>query len=170
MKGNTVVTGVFSYIDDLLKVIEEAKQAGWEYTVYAPCPNHEIEEAASPAKSPVRFVTFTGAFIGLCSGFGLAVWTSLDYPMRTSAKDIVSPPGFVVAGYEWTILFGALSTLMAMFFFGRFPTIFRSPGYDKRFSQTKFGIVVGCDSSEVEKIGSKLSSSGAEEVKVSEGL
>ena len=170
MKGNTVVTGVYTYIDDLLNTIEVAKQSGWDYTVYSPCPNHEIEEVSTPAKSPVRFVTFTGAFTGLCCGFGLAVWTSMDYPLRTSAKDIVAPPSFVVCGYEWTILFGAIFTLFAMFFFGRFPTIFRAPGYDRRFSQTKFGIVVGCDSGEVEQIKQKMNANGADEVNVDEGL
>lgn len=170
MKGNKLVVGVFSYIDDTLKAIEKAKQLGFDYIVYSPCPNPEIEYASTPAKSPVRFITAIGAFTGLCSGFTLAIWTSLDYPLRTSAKDIVSPPAFVVAGYEWTILFGAIFTLLAMFCFGRFPTIFRSPGYDPRFSQTKFGVVVGCESADIETVKGHLTESGAEEVNVSEGL
>ena len=165
-----VVTGVFAYVDDTLKAIEEIKKLGHKYTVYSPCPNPEIEYVSTPAKSPVRFVTGIGAFSGCVAGFTLGIWTSLDYPLRTSAKDIVSPPAFVIAGYEWTILWGAIATLFAMFYFGRFPTIFRAPGYDPRFSQTKFGIVVGCDSRDVDTISEKLSLSGAEEVKVSEGL
>lgn len=170
MQGNKLVTGVFSYLDDTLNAIEQAKQLGFNYTVYSPCPNPEIEEVSTPAKSPVRFVTGAGALCGCISGFSLAILASLDYPLRTSAKDIVSPPAFVVCGYEWTILFGAISTLFAMFFFGRFPTIFRSPGYDPRFSQDKFGVVVGCDLNDVETVKEKLAASGAEEVNVSEGL
>ena len=170
MRGNKVVTGVYTYVDDTINGIEQAKLLGFDFKVYSPCPTPEIEEVSTPAKSPVRFVTGMGALTGCISGFALAILCSMDYPLRVSAKDIVAPPSFVVCGYEWTILFGAISTLFAMFFFGRFPTVFRSPGYDPRFSQTKFGLVVSCDSKDIDTIKEKLTASGAEEVNVSEGL
>lgn len=170
MKGSKVVTGVFSYVDDTIKAIEETKRAGFEFVVYSPCPNPDLEEVSTPPKSPVRFVTGAGALLGCISGFTLATWTSMDYPLRTSAKNIVTPPAFVIVGYEWTILFGAISTLIAMFIFGRFPTIFRSIGYDPRFSQDKFGLVVGCESKDVDSIRQSMTASGAEEVKVGEAL
>lgn len=170
MKGNKLVVGVFAYLDDTLKAIEKAKALGLDYTVYSPCPNLEIEYVSTPPKSPVRFVTGFGALCGCICGFTLAIWTSLDFPLRVGAKNIVSPPAYVVAGYEWTILFGGISTLLAMFFFGRFPNIFRSPGYDPRFSQTKFGVAVGCDSKDINMVIEHLTESGAEEVNVREGL
>ena len=110
MRGSKAVVGVFEFVDDALKAVGAAKNLGLEYTVYSPVPNHEIEEATTAPKSPVRLVTATGALTGLFCGFLLAIWTSMDYPMRVSAKDVVSPPGFIVIGYEWTILFGALAT------------------------------------------------------------
>lgn len=170
MRGNKVVTAVYSYVDDTIKGIEQIKSLGLDYKVYSPCPTPEIEEVSTPDKSPVRFFTGVGAVTGCISGFALAILCSLDYPLRVSAKDIVSPPAFVVAGYEWTILFGAIATLFGMFYLGRFPTIFRTPGYDPRFSQTKFGIVVGCDAKDIDVIKEKMSACGAEEVFVSEGL
>lgn len=170
MSSAKVVVGVYSYIDDLLKGIKKVQEQNLEYKVYSPVPNHEIEEATLPGKSPVRFVTGTGAITGLIFGFSLAILCSLDYPMRVSAKDIVSIPGFVVIGYECTILLGGIFTLLALLHFCRIPDLFRKPGYDPRFSDDKFGVVVDCDRNTVDKIKAVLNESGAEEVRVEEGL
>jgi hypothetical protein len=170
MKGPKAVVGVFTYIDDTLKAISIAKAGGHDYRVYSPVPHHELEEATLPGKSPVRFLTGFGAVLGCSGGFALAIWTSLDYPLRVSAKDIVSIPGFFVIGYECTILFGGIFTLLALLHFCRLPYILRSVGYDPRFSQDKFGVVIGCQSNAVEEVAEKLRESGADEIQVREAL
>jgi len=170
MRGNKAVVGVFAYHDDTIKAIHKVKATNLDYRVYSPVPTHGIEEATSDTKSPVRFVNGTGALIGLTFGFSLAILCSLDWPLRVSAKDIVSIPGFVVIGYECTILFGALATLLSILHFCRLPDLLRKVGFDPRFTNDKFGVVVGCDSSEVDKIKSVLTESGAEEVQIRDGL
>lgn len=170
MSGNRAVVGVFSYLDDTVSAIRGTKDRGLECRVYSPVPNHELEELTMPAKSPVRFFTFAGGFAGLIAGFALAILCSLDYPLRVSAKDVVSPPAFVVIGYECTILFGALFTLFSMFHFAKIPSLFRQVGYDPRFSDDKFGVVVSCSASEVEQVRLGLMESGAEEVEVRDAL
>lgn len=170
MEGNKAVVGVFHYLDDLLQAIEKAKTESRDYRVYSPVPHHDIEEATYPQRSNVRRFTMIGAMTGITFGFGLAIMCSLDYPMRVSAKDIVSIPGFVVVGYECTILFGALATLLGMILFCRLPDLLRKIGYDPRFSNNKFGIVIGCESAEVDGIKTTLTRCGAEEVQVKEGL
>jgi hypothetical protein len=170
MKGNRVVVGVFGYLDDALAAIEAAKESNFEYKVYSPVPNHAIDHATFEERGPVRLIGATGAVIGLISGFALAILCSLDYPLRVSAKPIVSIPGFVVIGYECTILFGALATLMAIFTFCRLPNIVRKAGYDPRFTRDKFGVLVGCDSSKTEEVKAKLLEVGAEEVEIQDGL
>jgi hypothetical protein len=170
IRGSKVVVGVFSYLDDVMKAVRAAKREGLDYRVYSPVPNHDLEELTYPEKSPVRLVTATGAVTGLIAGFALAILCSMDYPLRVSAKDIISPPGFVVIGYECTILFGAIATLMAMFHFCRIPDIFRKVGYDPRFSQDKFGVVVGCEAAQTDQVAGALRECGAEEVEVRYGL
>lgn len=170
MNGNKIVVGVFKYLDDTLKAIEFAKGEGKDFKVYSPVPVHEITEAATPKRSPVCLVTGTGALTGLTFGFGLCILCNLDWPIRVSAKDIVSIPAFIPVGYECTILFGAIFTLLALLHFCRIPDIFRAPGYDPRFSQDKFGIVVGCEGNEIDAVSQKLKSCGAEEVTVGDGL
>jgi hypothetical protein len=170
MKGTKAVVGVFSYLDDTIDAIKKVQAAKLDYRVYSPFANHEIEEATSHTKSNVRRVSLVGAVTGLCAGFALAIMCSLDWPMRVSAKDIISIPGFVVIGYECTILFGAVATLLAMFHFCRIPDILRKVGYDPRFTNDKFGVVVGCESAQVDEVMAQLKSAGAEEVEVRDGM
>ena len=168
-KSKTVV-GVFDYHDDLIKAIKAIKETQLEYRVYSPVPTHEIEALTMPPKSPVRTFTLVGGLTGCTFGFSLAILCALDWPLRVSAKDVVSIPGFVVIGYECTILFGALATLLAIFCMCRLPDPLRSLGYDPRFSGSKFGLVVSCGRDDVEDTRSKLLSSGAGEVNIQEGL
>lgn len=170
MQKDKAVVGVFGYLDDALEAVRHAKRDSLDYRVYSPVPNHELEEETFPQKSPVRIITLIGAVTGLTFGFTLAILCSMDWPLRASAKDVVSIPGFVVIGYECTILFGAIFNLLAMFHFCRLPDLLRKIGYDPRFSGDKFGVVIGCGGSQVDDVRNKLLSIGAEEVDVREGL
>jgi hypothetical protein len=170
MKGHKAIVGIFSYLDDTVKAIKEVKSQKLDYRVYSPVPRPEIEELTHPEKSPVRRFTITGAVTGVTFGFSLAILCSLDYPMRVSAKDIVSVPGFFVVGYECTILFGALATLLGMVILCRLPDMLRKVGYDPRFSLDKFGVVVGVDGSQIEAVRETLLKAGADEVQIRDGL
>ena len=170
MKGSKVIVGVYSYLDDMLKAARLVKEAKLDHRAYAPTYNLEMEEALTTGKSPVRRCTLSGALLGCTCGWTLAVMCSLDWPMRSSAKDIVSLPGFFVIGYEWTILFGAIGTLLGLLYFCRLPDVLRKVGYDPRFSDDKFGLVVGCDSAQIDEVRAKLLQAGADEVQVREGL
>ena len=171
MKGNKVVVGVFTYLDDALKVIKEVRDADYEVKTYAPTYIHELDQAVTGMSlSPIRKITGSGAIVGIVSGFALAILCALDWPLRTSAKEIMSIPGFVVIGYECTILFGAIFTLLGLMHLCRLPALLRQVGYDPRFSDDKIGVVVGCDEAEVEKIREKMAAVGADEVQVRDGI
>lgn len=170
MRGNKVVVGVYTYMDDLLTAVSKVKEMGLDYKVYSPIPRHEIEEATLPQKSNVRRFTLVGGLLGCASGWALAILCSLDWPMRVGAKDIVSIPGFFVIGYEMTILFAALATFLAILHFCRLPDVFRKVGYDPRFSNDKFGLVVGAESAQTDTVKATLFNNGAEEVDVREGM
>jgi hypothetical protein len=170
MKGDRAIVGVFTYIDDTIQAIEDAKKSGHDFTVYAPFFNHELDHHCSPMRSDVRKINLVGAVFGCTAGFALAILCSLDWPMRTSAKDIISIPGFIVIGYEWTILWGAIFTMFGMFILNRLPDFFPKIGFDPRFTQDKFGVVIGCGKDAVEEVSQKLKDAGAEEVQVRNGM
>ena len=168
--SSRAVVGVFTYLDDALDAVTKCKESKIDYRMYSPVPRHEIEEVTYPEKSPVRRVSLTGAVTGLTFGFGLSILTALDWPLRTSAKNIVSIPGFFVPGYECTILFGGVCTLLALLFFCRIPNLLRAVGYDPRFSNDKFGVVAAVIGSQVEDVKMKMLACGADEVDVRDGL
>ena len=142
MNGERGIAASFTCLDDLLGAVERLRPAGFgDFEVFSPAPRHEIEHLVQPGKSPVRFVTFSGAFFGLCFGFLLAIGTSLVWNLVTGGKPIVSIPAFLVVGFEMTILFGALANLGAVFLFGWLPDRL-SPAYDPSFSDDRFGLYV----------------------------
>jgi len=169
-KPTKTVVGVFGFMDDLTKAITSVKAEQFPFTVYSPFASHEIEDTALAGKSPIRFFTAVGAVLGLIAGFSLAILTAMDYPLRVGAKDIVAIPSIIVIGYECTILFGALFTLLGLVTMCKLPNLFRNPGYDARFSDDKFGLVVGCSPDQVKEVESSLRRFGAEDVEVRDGL
>jgi len=168
--SSRAVVGVFTYMDDALEAVKKVKAANMDYRMYSPVPRHEIEEVTYPEKSPVRMMSLVGAITGCTCGFALAILCSLDWPLRTSAKNVVSIPAFFVPGYEWTILFGGLSTLLAIFIFCKIPSVLRAAGYDPRFSNDKFGVVVACSTGQVDDMKRRMLDSGADEVDVRDSL
>ena len=164
------VVGVFTYMDDALEAVKKVQAANLDYRMYSPVPRHEIEDVTYPQKSPVRTVSLCAAITGLSFGFGLSILTSLDWPLRVSAKNIVSIPGFFVPGYECTILFGGVFTLFALLFFCKIPNVLRAVGYDPRFSNDKFGVVAACSGAQAEDIKRRMLDCGADEVNVQDSL
>src|SRR5690606_40479314 len=77
--------------------------------------NHDIEHALDTEESPVRLFTLVGGLTGAATGFALATWTSMDWPLVTGGKPIISLPAWVIIAFELTILFGALSTVIGLF-------------------------------------------------------
>ncbi len=168
--SSRAVVGIFTYMDDALEAVKNIKSAKLDYRMYSPVPRHEIEEVTYPEKSPVRIVSLTAAITGCTFGFALAILCSLDWPMRTSAKNIASIPAFFVPGYECTILFGGVATLLAILVFCRLPNVLRTAGYDPRFSHDKFGVVVACTGTQVDDVKRRMLDSGADEVDVRDSL
>lgn len=170
MKGKKVVVGIFTYVDDAIKAITATKESKLDYDVYSPTYVPDLEHAVSDKRSLIGIISIIGGLTGLTAGFTLAIMCSLDWPMRVSSKAIVSIPGFVVIGYEWTILFTALFTLGGIALLCRLPNPFRKVGYHESFSRDKFGVVVGCDDDNIDSVKESLLSAGADEVLVKEGL
>jgi len=161
------VLGVFQYLDATLDAIKKLRAAGHtDFTVYAPIPRHEIEDALGQAVSPVRMFTLIGGIAGCAIGAWLTLWMSADWPIVVGGKPVGSIPPYVVIMFEMTILFGALSTILgiafnALFAARRLGTV----AYDPRFTNDKFGIFVPSEPARAGQVESLLRGAGAEEVR-----
>jgi len=162
------VLGIFAHVDTTLQAIRELRAKGFsDLTVYTPVPVEEIEEEIEHVRplSKVRLFTVVGGVTGTATGFFLTIWSSLKWELVTGGKAPVSIPPFVIIGFELTILFGGLATVLAVLLLGRLPKLRQSPTYDPRFTLDRFGVAVACPPDRAQAVSALLSAAGAEEVR-----
>lgn len=160
------VVGVFGDLDGTVLALRELKAKAYDsLTVYSPVPRHELDEALAQPVSPVRLFTLIGGLIGCATGFGIAIAASLDWELIVGGKPIVSLPAYIVIGFECTILLGGLSTVAGMILNARLPKMRMAAGYDPRFSDDKFGVLVMGGPAQVRGAEDIMKAAGAEEVR-----
>lgn len=157
--------GVFREVDTAVRAIEELRAAGMaDLETYSPLPQHELEHALHRPQSPVRVFTLVGGLTGVATGFALAFWTSLDWPLITGGMPIMSMPAFVVPAFELMILFGALSTVAGLFINARLGPPGKGHAYHPSFSAGSFGVLVDAPAGQGGDARRILEESGAVEV------
>jgi hypothetical protein len=165
-RGEAGMLAVFAELDAATEAIERLRKAGLrDLVVFSPVPRHELEHALDTPESPVRLFTLVGGLTGAATGFALAIWTSLDWPLVTGGKPIISLPAFVVIAFELTILFGALSTVAGLLINARLPRAKLEVVYDPSFSAGRFGVYVVAPPGRAQEAEGILRESGAVEVR-----
>jgi hypothetical protein len=140
------VLGIFTEIDAAVEAIDKLKAAGLtRIETFSPMPSHDLEHAIHPPVSPVRMFTLIGGLTGAATGFALPTLTSLDWPLVTGGKPIISIPPMVIIAFELTILFAALSTVAGLFINARLPRARSQVIYDPSFSAGSFGVFVSAN-------------------------
>lgn len=157
--------GVFDGVDAAIEAVDRLREAGLKrFTVFAPAPDHDLEHAIHAPHSPVRLFTLVGGLTGAAAGFALPTWTSLDWPLVTGGKPIISIPAWVIIAFELTILFGALSTVLGLFINARLPQRQRGLVYDPSFSSDHYGVHIEAPGKE-SQVRSIFQDAGAVEVR-----
>jgi hypothetical protein len=132
--------------------------------VFSPFASECIAEALHTQRSPVRRWLLAGGICGCASGFALTIGLAIHYPRMTAGMPIVSIPPFVIIAFELTILFGALSGVLGFLVHAGFPRFEPERGYDPRFSNDRFGVVVECAAGDRPRIEALLYAAGAVEM------
>jgi len=172
MSKDHFIIGTFSLASKANDAITELKKLGSDYSddieYYSPFPDHHLEDNKYEGKkrSPVRRFTLLGTTTGCFGAFLFTSWMSLDYPIRVSAKPILSYPAFVIIAFECTILLGGIFTLLSMFHFCRIPNFSRPASFRNGFTEDKFGVVVKIDKDKAPELEEVLVNAGAEKVEV----
>ena len=164
------LVSVFDRPQDVVAVITKLKGRGFnDLETYSPAPFEEIDDAMDPKPSRVRIFTLIGGLVGVVTGFFIQIWMSLDWPIKIAGKPFASIPPYVIIGFELTILFGGLLTLVGLLVVGRlYPRFKLDPAYSPRFSAEEFGVVVTCKDRDVSEVDSLLRSNSAKEVSLGE--
>jgi hypothetical protein len=164
------VLGVFAYVDDLLNGLRRLKERNFEIrSVFSPLRLGDIQEILGTRPSIVRWITLIGGILGGTSLVGLAVYAHLSFNLITSGKPILPAVPWVIVLFEGTVLLAAIFSVIAWIIKGGLPRVHyqsgQSAGYDPRFSEDRFGILVSCTDMERDQIIKILQEAGAEEVR-----
>lgn len=166
MKKNPAgMLAAFRQVDAATDAIRSLKKSGYkDFIVYTPVPNVEVAAAVGHKVSSVRLFTLIGGLIGVTTGFAMTLWMSYDYPLVVGGKPLGSVVPYVVIGFELTILFGALATILGVLY-NAWRTNQRG-AFDPRFTNDMIGIFVPCGEDRRSAVEELLRSAGAEEVRV----
>jgi hypothetical protein len=163
---------ISSFADDAqcAHAIEELRAAKvGEFNTFSPIPSHRIEHAIGRKKSPVRWVVLTGGISGVLTGLAITIGTTYEWRLNAGGKPLLSWPPFIIICFELMVLLGGIFGFFGVLGLSGIPAIEIAPGYDGRFGEDRFGIVVRCDETEAARVESMMKESGAEEV-VREGV
>ncbi len=170
MAKDYFVTGTFERAEKAVDALSQLKSKGLgdDVEYYAPFPEHHLEEEQYEGrkKSPVRRFTLLGATTGCLGAFLFTSWMSLDYPLRVSAKPLLSYPAFVVIAFECTILLGGIFTLLSMFHFCKIPNLSRPVAFKRQFTEGQFGVTIKAEKEKTDELQALLSSAGASSVEI----
>lgn len=156
----------FEYVDSAVEAIKGLRGAGFkEITVYSPLPEHHLEEALGYDQSPVRVFALVGGLTGAATGFAFTTWTSMDWPLVTGGKPIVSIPAYFIIAFEMAVLFGVLSTVIGLFINTRLPRLKPVLVYDPEFSGGRFGVYVTAEPERLGDVRQILSGSDPAEIR-----
>ncbi|MEN8375598.1 MAG: DUF3341 domain-containing protein [Gemmatimonadota bacterium] len=160
------ILGVFHHSDAVEEAVEALRgQRPVDITVFTPLPHHDIEHAMARPESPVRVYTLVGGLTGAATGFAMPIWMSLDYPLITGGKPIISLPPFVIISFELMILFGALATVLGLLVNAFLLKPKASYAYDPSFSAGSFGVFVVPAEGRADEARAALERAGAAEIR-----
>ena len=151
----------FDYLDSTVEAIRALRRGGFEeITAFSPFPEHDIEHALGYGRSPVRMFTLIGGLTGAATGFAFTIFTSMDWPLVTGGKPILSIPTYVVIAFELTILFGVFATVIGVLWNMRIPDLKTHVVYDPACSAGRFGVYVTASEERLGEAREILESSG----------
>lgn len=155
------------------KVVEAARRVhsmGFtKFDAISPYPIHGMEEACGIKRSPIPYVTFGAGLVGLAFALWLTWWTSaVNWPVNIGGKPFFSLPAFIPILFELTVLFAALSSVAALFYFCNLPQV-DPPVIDPDLTSHKFAIFVpenetGYDEGKLDKLFKELGASETKKV------
>ncbi len=156
---------IFDLPDDAAMAITKLRGRGFDVLEsYSPAPFEQIDEAMDERPSKVRIFTLVGGLTGVVTGFLMQIWMSWEWPIKVAGKAYASIPPYVIIGFELTILFGGILTLLGLLFVGRLYPRRLDAAYSARFSAEEFGVVVKVGERDVGEVDSLLRSLSAKEV------
>ncbi len=109
--------------DELLFASRKIRDAGFDkWDTYTPFPVHGIDGAMGIKMTVLPWIVLCAGLTGLASAITMQWWmNAYDYPWLISGKPIWSIPANVPIMFELTVLFSAITALVAMLMLNGLP-------------------------------------------------
>jgi Protein of unknown function (DUF3341) len=120
------VIGAFASPAAVVEAARHLRSLGFrELEAYTPYPVEELDEVLRPGhRSRLPLVIFVGAVIGAVWGYFIQAWDEvLNYPINVGGRPHNSWPAFVVADFEFTVLFAVAAGFFALLASCRMPRL-----------------------------------------------
>lgn len=161
--ATTRLAGLMIEFSDPQRVYEAAKamnKAGFtRWDVHTPYPMHGLDRAMGVRMTVLPVIVFAGGVVGCLTGVFLTHYTAAievvrnlfvptnlsGYALVASGKPLLSTPAFIPPIFELTVLFSALTAVVAMFVMNGLPRLNSALLSSQRFRSVttdKFFIVV----------------------------
>jgi hypothetical protein len=159
------IISAFADDADCAHAIEELRAAQLsDFNTFSPIPSHRIEHAIGRKKSPVRWLVLGGGISGVLTGLAVTIGTTYEWRLNAGGKPLLSWPPFIIICFELMILLGGLFGFFGVLGLAGLPASESAPGYDGRFGEDRFGLVVRCDDADAARVESIVKESNAEKV------
>ena len=148
-----------------MNALRDAGVSADKIVVMAPEPFEEYSFAQGDRKTAMGWIAFGGGVIGGVSGYALAWYTQVAYPIVTGGMPLVAGWPTSIITYEVTMMGAIIATLIALLVGSRLPN-WKPKLYDPEVSHGKvlIGVVDPSDESRVD-LEDHLRRAGAEKVK-----
>ncbi len=106
----------FDSPDDLLAAAQRAHAEGYRrMDAYSPFPIEGLTEAIGFHHTWLPLLVLIAGIVGAIVGFASQYWvTVIDYPLNVGGRPLNSWPAYIPITFEVTILFAALTAVIAM--------------------------------------------------------
>lgn len=114
----------FDRPEALLEAVRRAREAGFvRFEAYSPFPIEGLAQAEGFKESWVPLATLLGGVAGAAIGYGMQVYTNLDFAIDIGGRPLLAPPAFTLITFELMVLGAVIAGVLAMLLLNRLPKL-----------------------------------------------
>jgi hypothetical protein len=108
----------------LVEAVRRAHAGGFRrMDAYSAFPVEGLDEALHFRDRRVAWLTLAGGIVGAATGYGMQVFTNLDFPIEIGGRPLVAPQAFMLVTFELMVLFAVLFSIGGMLALNHLPRL-----------------------------------------------
>ena len=136
---------------ELIRATQAARDAGYLLcATFTPFPVEELNAILDFRENSIPRIALAGGVAGALIGLGMQMYVSFSYPLDVGGRPLYALSAFAVVTFELTVLFAALSPLVAMLWKNGLPRLhyplFEAPRFHLA-SKDRFFLCIRADDS-----------------------